>query len=146
MKASSFVCLALAGAAFIATPVLAAEQQEPATYSAQLEQNRAEQAAVRGDWTAAAKLDAQSYRESPSVSNEFNLAAAYTHTGQSALAIPLYQDVAENGGRRTAFALYDDRAGSPVGAREFNYAQEATRRLGVLTNQPVTTASYYGVH
>jgi len=145
MKILSSICLAMASTAIIATPVLAAEQQEPGTYAAQVDQRRAEQAAVGGDWARATVLDERSYRASSSVSNEFNLATDYTHTGQPALAIPLYQDVAANGGNRTAEAVYNDRT-SPGPAREqFNYAREATRRLDALTDQPVMTArSYYG--
>ncbi len=79
------------------------------------------------------------------MSNEFNLATDYTHTGQPALAIPLYQDVAANGGARTAQAVYNDRTSTGPAREQFNYAREATRRLDALTDQPVMTArSYYG--
>ena len=145
MKTLSSICLAVASVTISATPVLAAEQQEPGTYAAQVDLRRGEQAAVKGDWGRATVLDERSYRASASVSNEFNLATDYAHTGQAALAIPLYQDVAANGGNRTAQAVYDDRSGAGPTREQFNYAAEATRRLGALTDQPVMTArSYYG--
>jgi len=146
MNRVSFICLALVGVTITATPVLAAEQQDPGTYSAQLDQTHAAQAFVKSDWAKATRLDEQSYRQSPSISNEFNLATDYTRTGQPALAIPLYQDVAEHGGMRTAAAVYDDRTQAAPVREQFNYAQESTRRLDALTNQPVMTASYYGIH
>jgi len=146
MKRLSTICLAVASVSLLASGALAAEQQEPGTYAAQIAQTRGLQAAVRGDWAAATRFDQQSYRQSPSVSNEFNLAADYARTGQPALAIPLYQDVAENGGFRKAYSVYNDRTQEQPALEQFNYAAEATRRLGVLTDQPTSTASYYGIH
>jgi len=146
MKPLDSICLAIASAAIIATPVLAADQQEPATVSAEVAQIRSEQASVRGDWPEATRLDEQSYRESPSISNEFNLATDYTRTGQPALAIPLYQDVAEHGGDRTAGAVYNDRTQASPPRERFNYAEEAVRRLDAMTDRQVVQARYYGVH
>jgi hypothetical protein len=146
MKPLNSFCLAIASAAIIATPVLAADQQEPAIYAAEVSQLHGEQASVRGDWAEATRLDEQSYRQSPSISNEFNLATDYTHTGQPALAIPLYQDVAEHGGDRTAAAAYNDRTQAAPPRERFNYAEEAVRRLDALTDQPVMQARYYGIH
>lgn len=146
MKRVSSICLAVLGVAILATPVLAAEQQEPGTYPAQVEQREGAVAFVNGDWASATRLDEQSYRQSPSISNEFNLATDYSHTGQPALAIPLYQDVAEHGGQRTAASVYNDRTQAAPAREQFNYAEEAARRLGALTDQPVMTASYYGIH
>ncbi len=145
MKVLSSICLAFASAALFASPVFAAEQQEPGTYVAQVDQHRAEQAAFNGDWAGATILDEKSYRASASISNEFNLATDYTHTGQPALAIPLYQDVAANGGSRTAEAVYNDRTSVGPPREQFNYALEATRRLDALTDQPAMTArNYFG--
>ena len=100
-------------------------------------ESQAEQAAVNSDWTQVAILAAKSYREGPSVANEFNLATAYTHSGETTLAIPLYADVAERGKLSTARVLYDYRHnGYRPPHLTFNYADEANRRLAVLTGQP----------
>jgi hypothetical protein len=54
-------------------------------------------AATRGDWDVALAFFERSYREKPSILNEFNLATAYQRTGQGALAVPLYLDLIDRG-------------------------------------------------
>jgi hypothetical protein len=54
-------------------------------------------AASRGDWNTALTFFVRSYREKPSILNEFNLATAYQRTGQGALAVPLYLDLIDRG-------------------------------------------------
>jgi hypothetical protein len=83
-----------------------------------------------------ALLAAASYRESPGLTNEFNLATAYVHTGRVALAIPLYADVATNGKFTQGTALYDYRHGVRPERVRFNYSEEANRRLVLLTGEP----------
>ena len=99
-------------------------------------ESQAEQAAVNSDWTQVAILAAKSYREGPSVANEFNLATAYTHSGETTLAIPLYADVAANGQYTTVVAQYDYRSGPRPARVSYNMTDEANRRLVELTGQP----------
>src|ERR1700733_4893302 len=54
-------------------------------------------AAARGDWDTALAFFERSYREKPSILNEFDLATAFQRTGQGALAVPLYLDLIDRG-------------------------------------------------
>ncbi len=122
----------------VAGPALAEGRQlTSSTTSAVIAEKQSEHAAVDRDWTNAAVLAAQSYRESASITNEFNLAADYTHTGQIALAIPLYADVAANGQFVNARAVYDYRHDARPDRVQFNYADEANRRIAELTGEPI---------
>jgi hypothetical protein len=96
---------------------------------------QAQQAALDDNWTAVVSLAGKAYRESPSLNNEFNLATAYTRTGQMALAIPLYADVAANGRYSEVTVLYDYRSGTRPPRVQYNIADEANRRLVLLTGQ-----------
>jgi hypothetical protein len=51
----------------------------------------------RGDWKVALEFSERSYKQTPDIINEFNLATAYQRTGNNALAIPLYIDLEERG-------------------------------------------------
>jgi len=56
-----------------------------------------EAASQRGDWKVALEFSERSYKQTPDIINEFNLATAYQRTGNNALAIPLYIDLEERG-------------------------------------------------
>ena len=109
----------------------------PTTTSAVVAEKQSEQAALAGDWANATILAARSYRESPSIINEFNLAADYVQSGRAALAIPLYEDVAANGQFLEAKVVYDYRSGARPDRVQFNYGDEANRRIAELTGEPV---------
>ena len=116
----------------------APEASSPAAEKTQIEANTA---ASEGDWRKAGELSGQAYHESPSLVNEFNLAAFYAHNGQYALAVPLYADVAANGQFTKGLAVYDYRH-NPRPAREgFNYTDESNRRLAELTGATPPLAS-----
>ena len=138
MKYLPPVCIALASVAILATSASAeGHDQVVGNGAAGVTELKAQEAAVSGDWAKVAELAGKAYRQSPSLNNEFNLATAYTHTGQIALAIPLYADVAENGQRVQVTALYDyRRPGARPPRVSFNMADEANRRLELLTGQP----------
>ncbi len=139
MKRFIPILIAIASAAAIASPVLAQDQQAaPAGNSASQTEVQSELAMRAGDWNSAAALSGQSYRENPTLRNEFNLATAYVHTGQPALAIPLYADVARSGHFTETQALYDYHSRARPGRVQFNYADEANRRLDMLTGSPDT--------
>ena len=134
MKRIIPLLIAIASTAAIASPTFAQTlQRSPSTVSAALAESQAEQAALDGDWSSSAALTAKSYRESPSLTNEFNLAADYARSGQIALAIPLYADVAANGRFSEGTALYAYRSGQRTDRAHFNYTDEANRRLAELT-------------
>ncbi len=141
--------IAIAGVCVMASPTLAQDRgpapgaapatdmpPAPGTTSAAQLASRAEQAGADSDWSAMAILAAASYRESPGMVNEFNLATAYAHTGRTALAIPLYADVVQNGKFTQGTALYDYRHGVSPKRVRFNFSDEANRRLALLTGEP----------
>jgi len=138
MKGSIPFYIALIGCVVAATSASAqAAGQSAETRSAALMELQAQSAAVDGDWSAVADLAGRAYQQSPSINNEFNLATAYTHVGQTALAIPLYADVAAKGQFVEAPVLYDYRSRPrPVRVR-YNVADEANRRLELLSGQPI---------
>ena len=136
MKSSIPFCIALVSCAVIAGSASAqARSQVAENHSAAIMELQAQQAALDDNWTAVASLAGKAYRQSASLNNEFNLATAYTHTGQLALAIPLYADVAANGRYVEATALYDYRSGIRPPRVQYNVADEANRRLELLTGQ-----------
>ncbi len=140
MKGSIPFCIALIGCAVAATSA-SAQSQSAETRSAALMELQAQSAAVSGDWAAVADLAGRAYQQSPSINNEFNLATAYTHTGQAALAVPLYADVAAKGQFVEAPVLYDYRSNVRPERVRYNVADEANRRLELLTSQPSQVAS-----
>ncbi|MGZ6014137.1 MAG: hypothetical protein ACXWKM_00190 [Phenylobacterium sp.] len=127
MKRLISLAIAIATATSLATPVLAQD----------LAERQSERAGVIGDWAQVVVLSGQSYRRQPTLENEFNLATGYEHTGQIALAIPLYADVAKYGEFTHAVTLYDYSHGARVQRAGFNYSEEANRRLAMLTDTPV---------
>ncbi len=125
----------------MATSALALDHPQAAsTASADVLESQSEQSAVDGDWYAVADLSGRAYNKSPNLTNEFNLAAAYMHTGQSALAIPLLLDAAANGQFTEAKVLYDYRAGQRPARIQYNVADEANRRLAILTRGSADTS------
>ena len=91
---------------------------------------QAQAAAVDSNWSLEVAWAPQSYRRSPSLENEFNLASGYEKTGRAALAIPLYQDVAAHGQFIAGQAVYDYRHGGARPPRDrYNLADEAQRRI-----------------
>ncbi len=133
MKGSIPFCIALISCAVAATSVSAQGVQSAESRSAALMELRAQAAAVDGDWSAVADLAGKAYQQSPSINNEFNLATAYTHTGQTSLAIPLYADIASKGEFVEATVLYNYRSGPRPERARYNVADEANRRLQLLS-------------
>ena len=130
------------GAAVIAAPALAQSRLvSPGTTDAAHDELHAEQAAMLGDWQTSAVLAGRSYRASPSLGNEFTLANAYAHTGQRALAVPLYEDVAEHGEFVIGAAVRLDGMTGHTERARVNLADEAGRRLTALTGAPSANAS-----
>jgi len=137
------VVAAVLGLGVLATPALAQDQGE--VFDAQAAaraRSLAVRAAALGDWPAVTALLEKVYRNDPSLGNEFNLATAYTRTGQTALAIPLYEDVAKKGQFNSATALYQyrDEADPRTPRRSFNYSDEALRRIALLQGEPLPNA------
>jgi hypothetical protein len=134
------VVVAVFGLGVLAAPALAQDRSE--IFDAQAAA-RAKAMAVRaaalGDWPAVTALLEKVYRDDPSLGNEFNLATAYVHTGQTALAIPLYEDVAKKGQFNSATVLYQykDEADRRTPRRSFNYSDEALRRIALLQGEPL---------
>lgn len=94
-------------------------------------------AGLRNDWTTQTALAARAFREDPSLVNQFNLATGYENTGRSALAIPLYQDIASRGQYVSIKAAYDPRNESRRGRLLLpNLAAEASRRLDAIAGRP----------
>jgi hypothetical protein len=144
MKRLVSLFVAIGGVAALAGPALAQDRpQTPATTEAARLEMQADQAALDGDWATLTTLAGASYRASPSLANEFNLATAYVHNGQTALAVPLYADVAAHGQFAQGALLYDYRNPSapvPVHKR-VNYSDEANRRIAILTGGEVMKAN-----
>lgn len=126
------------GLSVVATSALA--QDQGGTFDAKAAaraKSMAVRAAALGDWTAVAALLEKVYRNDPSLGNEFNLATAYARTGQTALAIPLYEEVARKGQFNSATVLYEYRSeiDPRTPRRSFNYSDEALRRIALLQGE-----------
>jgi len=94
--------LVLSGSGCAALPRLADNEQENLARAENPSQAPADliygqSAAARGDWNTALAFFQRSYREKPSLLNEFNLATAYQRTGRGDLAVPLYLDLVDRG-------------------------------------------------
>ncbi len=128
------------GVSLVATSALAQDQGQVFDAAAAARaKSLAVRAAALGDWPAVAALLEKVYRNDPSLGNEFNLATAYARTGQATLAIPLYEDVARKGQFNSATALYEYRGeiDPRTPRRNFNYSDEALRRIALLQGQPL---------
>jgi hypothetical protein len=105
----------------------------------------AQMAAARGDWPVSVALGEQSYRENPSIWNEFNLATAYQNTGHAGQAIPLYTNLIDRG-RFIALTPVQNFDGSwppPMAATVSEEAQARLNRLsGIGAGRHVTDFSY----
>ena len=135
------ILITACGIAALAAPALAqSRDQSPGTDEAARTELHSEHAALAGDWATVTALSGRSYRLSPSLTNEFNLATAYARAGQTALAVPLYEDVVENGQYTLGAGLYPNGGGGRDQPARFNLADEATRRLAVLSGEAVVTA------
>jgi hypothetical protein len=129
----SILCLAATAAALLTTPALAqgllAAANTPAAHAAEL---NAQEAAINDDWSGVLADAARAYNLTPSVENEFNLAAAYENTGRPTLAIPLYRDVAARGRMTVGEAVYDYRRGPGPEYKWFFLSDAASNRLYAL--------------
>lgn len=85
--------------------------------------------AAHGDWNAALAFFQRSYREKPSILNEFNLATAYQRTGQGALAVPLYLDLIDRGGSTEVTPIQNTDESFDQKAPASDIADEARDRL-----------------
>jgi hypothetical protein len=85
--------------------------------------------AARGDWTMALAFFERSYREKPSILNEFNLATAYQRTGQGALAVPLYLDLIDRGRLTEVTPVQNSNGSFDQKAPASDIADEARERL-----------------
>ena len=136
--------LATAGAAalFLASPASAQDLPPAAAQqTAHADEVQAEATISHDDWSAALAAAARSYREYPTLRNEFNLASAYEHAGDATLAILLYQDVAARADLAWGVTLYDYRRTGGPEHKSFYLADEAARRLTVLTGTPVASSA-----
>lgn len=127
----------LAATSLAAQAALADERPTVATSqeAAKVEQ-QAKEAAFNGDWNSVVALSASAYADTPTLENEFNLATGYEQTGRSALAIPLYQDVAANADFTVGRAVYNFRSTERRPAHlKYYLADEANRRLARLTGE-----------
>ena len=130
MKRLISTLIAIGGLAALAAPAIAQDAQEPTKVAV-----ASEEAMLAGDWNSATAIAGRAYREDPNLRTEFNLATAYEHAGQAALAIPLYRDLAVKGQFTWTQALYDYRHGPRPEHVQFNYADAANERLAALTGQ-----------
>jgi len=85
--------------------------------------------AARGDWNTALAFFQRSYREKPSILNEFNLATAYQRTGQGSLAVPLYLDLIDRGGSIEGTPIQNTDESFDQKAPASDIADEARDRL-----------------
>jgi hypothetical protein len=97
-------------------------------------------AAARGDWNKALAFFQRSYREKPSVLNEFNLATAYQRTGQGALAVPLYLDLIDRGGSTEVTPIQNADESFDQRAPASDIADEARDRLIKMHAMDLSTA------
>ena len=98
-------------------------------------------AAARGDWNTALAFFQRSYREKPSLLNEFNLATAYQRTGRGDLAVPLYLDLVDRGQLTEVTPIENTNGSFDQKAPASDIADEARERLirmhasSLLTNR-----------
>ncbi len=86
-----------------------------------------ETASAYGDDQTAVKLFERSVAERPTLTNLFNLAAAYARTGRPAKAVDLYREVAQS--RTLVSATTESSVRRNGGEVAFNLSEEAERRM-----------------
>jgi len=103
----------------------------PDLADAHSDEREGEWAAERGDWKTTLAFSERSYRQTPDLVNEFNLATAYEHTGSNALAIPLYIDLVERG-QYTLTAPLLNSDGTVPAPMQRTISMESAKRLDLL--------------
>jgi len=138
--------LVLSGSGCAALPRLSDNEQEALARSEAASQAPADllygqSAAARGDWNTALAFFQRSYREKPSLLNEFNLATAYQRTGRGDLAVPLYLDLVDRGQQTEVTPIENTNGSFDQKAPASDIADEARDRLirmhasSLLTNR-----------
>ena len=141
--------LVLSGSGCAALPRLADSEQENLARAESPSQAPADliygqSAAARGDWNTALAFFQRSYREKPSLLNEFNLATAYQRTGRGDLAVPLYLDLVDRGQLTEVTPIENTNGSFDQKAPASDIADEARERLirmhasSLLTNRSGT--------
>jgi len=141
--------LVLSGSGCAALPRLADNEQENLARAENPSQAPADliygqSAAARGDWNTALAFFQRSYREKPSLLNEFNLATAYQRTGRGDLAVPLYLDLVDRGQLTEVTPIENTNGSFDQKAPASDIADEARERLirmhasSLLTNRSGT--------
>ena len=100
----------------------------PDPKDAHVDEIASQSSSQRDDWRLAGDLAERSYKQTPDLVNEFNLATSYQNTGRVALAIPLYIDLVERGQYVHTAPLFKNDGTWPVVMKE-TIADEAARRL-----------------
>jgi len=134
----------LAGCAYYSPSQVASERND-ATHQlangadksdAQTDALHGQSAAQRGDWLISAAFSGRSFKQTPNMTTEFNLATAYQHTGRADLAIPLYIDIAERGQYLKTVPLLNADGTWPLNLMSSTYADEASKRLLSMGARP----------
>lgn len=99
--------------------------------NARSDEFQAEMAAQSGNWGMTLAFSKRSYQQTPDVDNEFNLATAYQHTGNDALAIPLYIDLVDRGQYTLTHSLLNADGTMPPAMLK-TISQESAKRLARL--------------
>ena len=103
----------------------------PDLANARRDEFEGEMAAQSGDWKLTLAFSERSYQQTPDLNNEFNLATAYQHTGNDALAIPLYIDLVDRGQYTLTHSMLNANGTMPAPMLR-TIAMESARRLGGL--------------
>jgi len=138
--------LVLSGSGCAALPRISDNEQEALARTEAASQAPADllygqSAAARGDWNTALAFFQRSYREKPSLLNEFNLATAYQRTGRGDLAVPLYLDLVDRGQQTEVTPIENTNGSFDQKAPASDIADEARERLirmhasSLLTNR-----------
>jgi hypothetical protein len=115
----------------------------PDLANARSDEAQGEVAAQSGNWKMTLAFSERSYQQKPDLFNEFNLATAYQHTDNNALAIPLYLDLVERG-QYTATASILNANGTMPPAMLRTISMESAKRLGVLGVDDGTILAWEG--
>jgi hypothetical protein len=136
--------LAISSSAFAAPEYLSERADASHALSRGFDRNEADEdarqanlASQRGDWAISVSFAERSYRENPSIRDEFNLATAYEHMGRGDLAVPLYIDLVDRG-QYTQTVPIDNFYGLPQSPMLANLADEAASRLKRLGARTAT--------